>query len=274
MHESAATTHLTRQVRRILAPNPGPMTLSGTNTYVVRARPGAPAVVIDPGPDMPDHVERICAGGPVALILVTHEHADHTAAVPVLHARTGAPVRGFSPEWSLGADVLRDRERIDVADVSLVAHHTPGHTRDSVCFEVLDDATLEAPDARVSSVCTGDTVLGEGSTLVQYPEGPLAGYLDSLQRLRTLGSGPMLPGHGPVHTDLQAAVDAALAHRRRRLAQLTELLSRDEVWPDPDDAALVDHIREALYAQVPAGVIPAARSTIRAQLEFLRGQTV
>ncbi|MGO1497442.1 MBL fold metallo-hydrolase, partial [Agrococcus casei] len=136
-------------ITRILAPNPGPMTLDGTNTWLL-----PDGIVIDPGPEIESHLDAICEHN-VRLVLVSHWHGDHTDAVDTLHKRTGAPVRALDPAWCRAAEPLTDGEVI--GDLRVLA--VPGHTADSVAF-VTGDAVL-----------TGDTVLGSGTTVIMHPDG-------------------------------------------------------------------------------------------------------
>ena len=197
------------EIVRILAPNPGPMTLSGTNSYVVGTNP---SYVVDPGPEDESHVAALRqeAGrrGGLAGILLTHSHADHAAAAPLLDA----PVVATGP---------------------FEAVPTAGHAEDHVCF-VMD------------GVCfTGDLILGEGSTLVPPDGGSLAAYLDSLQRVAGLDLELMCPGHGPYVTDPAAKVREYIDHRldrEHKLVAALELGERsrasllDAAWDDVPDA--------------------------------------
>ena len=248
---------------RVLAPNPGPMTLDGTNSWVLRGPGAAGAIVVDPGPDDEGHLARLAAGG-VELVLVTHHHHDHTEAVDAFARRTGAPVRAIDRAWCRGAEPLADGERIEAAGVVLDVVSTPGHTSDSVCFAVRDPG---APDAAPLAVLTGDTVLGRGTTIIAHPDGALGPYLDSLRRLRDLGTPgpvPVLPGHGPELPDLAAICDAYLAHRAERLDQIRTALTR--LGADASPEAVTD----VVYADTDVAVRAAAEASVRAQLDYLR----
>jgi glyoxylase-like metal-dependent hydrolase (beta-lactamase superfamily II) len=234
--------------RVILAPNPGPMTLEGTNSYALNAPDSATCVIVDPGPDDAGHVARLGALRP-ELILITHRHADHTAASAELHRLTGAPVRAVDPAHCHGGDPLADGEVIEAAGVSIRILATPGHTDDSVCF-VVDDAVL-----------TGDTVLGRGTTVV---DGSLADYLDSLQRLRALGHMRVLPAHGPELESIADACDALIAHREQRLDQVRAALSQ---WGED---ATVSQVTDTVYPDVDPAVRFAAELSVQAQLDYLR----
>src|SRR6185369_10870734 len=204
---------VTESASVLLADNPGLMTLDGTNTWVLRAPGVDELVIVDPGPDDDDHIERIAELGNIGLVLITHRHGDHTDSVDKLVERTGAPVRSVDSEFVRGgADVLTDGEVIRSAGLRITVLATPGHTADSVSF-ALDDAVL-----------TGDTVLGRGTTVIDKTDGSLADYLESLQLLRGLGRRTVLPGHGPDLGDLEQVSDMYLAHRQERLDQVRDAL--------------------------------------------------
>jgi glyoxylase-like metal-dependent hydrolase (beta-lactamase superfamily II) len=234
----------------VLADNPSPMTLEGTNSWVLRAPGQTACVIVDPGPDDPDHLAALAAHGPVAAILITHRHADHTAGIRAFRELTGAPpTRAADLAYCHGADPLRDGETVAVAGLRLQVLVTPGHTTDSVSF-VLPDAVL-----------TGDTILGRGTTVVAHPDGRLGPYLESLHRLAALGPRTVLPGHGPERPDLAAIAEGYLAHRAERLEQVRAVL--DEVRTPREIVARV-------YADIDPSLWPAAELSVRAQLDYLR----
>lgn len=237
----------------LLAHNPGPMTLEGTNTWVVRADGSTGCVVIDPGPADPGHLRRVADERP-ALILLTHRHLDHAEGVAALSELTGAPVRARDPELCRNADPLTDGELVDSAGVRLQVLSTPGHTSDSTCF-----------GTELGAVFTGDTVLGRGTTVVAHPDGQLGAYLTSLRRLAELPSGTaVLPGHGPELPDAGAVAREYLAHREQRLDQIRAVLR------DRGTAVSARQIVEIVYADVDRSVWDAAESTVLAQLAYLR----
>lgn len=247
-----------------LAPNPGPMTLDGTNTWRVTApwSPGSAAVVVDPGPDDEGHLCRVAALGPVALVVVTHRHRDHTAGAARFAQLTGAAVRGADPEECIDAPPLAAGEILTVAGrPRLQVLTTPGHTTDSICLRLLDD------DGVTVAVFTGDTVLGRGTTVIAHPDGALGPYLQTLDRLRALGPVPVLPGHGPVRPDLAAVADEYLTHRRQRLDQVRAVLAR--VGAD----ATVTEVTDAVYDFLDPDdhtLRGAAERSVAAQLDHLR----
>jgi glyoxylase-like metal-dependent hydrolase (beta-lactamase superfamily II) len=217
----------------VRAANPGPMTLDGTNSWVLRRPGGSGCLVVDPGPLEEAHLAALAALGPVEGILVTHGHPDHVEGLARLVELTGAPVLAEAPGV----------RRIP----------TPGHTSDSACFLVDWD---DRP-----AVLTGDTILGRGTTVVAYPDGDLGDYLRSLERLAGLGAVPALPGHGPVLPDCALIARHYLLHRRARLAQVRDALAAGATTP----RAVV----EIVYADVDRAVWPAAELTVRAQLAYL-----
>jgi glyoxylase-like metal-dependent hydrolase (beta-lactamase superfamily II) len=242
----------------LLAPNPSPMTLEGTNTWILRA-PGEDAcVVVDPGEDDEEHLGRAAAHGPVALVLLTHRHPDHAGGARRFAELSGAPVRALDPSLVLGSEALADGDVVSAAGVELRVVATPGHTSDSLSF------LLDGPDA-APAVLTGDTILGRGTTVIAHPDGALGPYLDSLRRLAGLAPGTtVLPGHGPELPDAPAVADAYLAHREQRLDQVRSALA--ELGP----TASARQVVELVYADVDRALWPAAELSVRAQLDHLR----
>lgn len=238
----------------LLARNPSPMTLDGTNTWLLRAADSESCVVFDPGPDDTRHLDAVAAAGPVEQILLTHGHPDHADGAAALRERTGAPVRALDPAHRLGGEGLVDGDVVAAAGVEIRVLATPGHTADSLCFAV-DDAVL-----------TGDTVLGRGTTVVAHPDGRLADYLASLRRLHELGARTVLPGHGPELPDLAAVTAYYLRHREERLEQVRAAL--DRLGPNANAGDVVPIV----YADVDRALWPAAEWSVRAQLDYLRSR--
>ena len=237
----------------LLCENPGTMTLEGTNTWVLRGPGSDEIVLVDPGPDQEDHLERLATLGPVALVLISHRHGDHTDGIDRIAAATGATVR------SVGSGFLRnmgshlcDGEVIDAAGLRIRVLATPGHTADSVSF-VLDDAVL-----------TADTVLGRGTTVIDDEDGSLVDYLESLRRLQGLGRRAVLPGHGPELDDLSAVAAMYLTHRHQRLEQVRQALRV------LGDDATARQVVEYVYTDVDESLWDAAEQSVRAQLGYLR----
>jgi glyoxylase-like metal-dependent hydrolase (beta-lactamase superfamily II) len=255
--QSHAVVRSTELTRFRLAPNPGPMSLHGTNSYVIAAPGAATTVVVDPGPLDEPHLQDLARAGAVELILITHRHADHTAAAARFAELTGAPVRAADPAHCHGGSPLADGEVIHAAGVEIRVLATPGHTSDSVCFHLPQDGDR-------GSVLTGDTILGLGTTVLDYPDGTLGHYLASLDRLERLGPATVLPAHGPMLPALDAIARAYRDHRQDRLAQVRAALA--DLGPD---AAVVE-VADAVYAAVDPAVRPAAELSVAAQLHYLR----
>lgn len=236
----------------LLADNPGKMTLEGTNTWVLRGPRSDEVVVVDPGPDDDEHVDRIAGVGRIAQILVSHRHFDHTDGIDKLVHATGATVRSVGSGWLRGlGGYLTDGEVIDVAGLRITVMATPGHTADSLSF-VLDDAVL-----------TADTVLGRGTTVIDTEDGNLGDYLESLRRLRGLGPRTVLPGHGPDLPDLEAVASGYLAHREQRLEQVRGALRA--LGEDATVRQVVEHV----YVDVDEELWDVAEWSVQAQLDYL-----
>ncbi|MFE9192242.1 MBL fold metallo-hydrolase [Micromonospora sp. NPDC007208] len=252
---AALADELPRWVSLLRAPNPGPMTLDGTNTWVLRAPAAEYAVVVDPGPADEGHLTRIAEHGPIGLILITHGHPDHTeGAARLSELLGGVPVLAVDPAHTIGGEPLTEpAERLGGFGLEISLLGTPGHTADSVCFLVAHD------DERV--VLTGDTILGRGTTVVAHPDGHLGDYLTSLELLSAYRGIPALPGHGPALADCAAAADFYLAHRRARLDQVRAAVAAGAHTP-ADVVATV-------YADVDRSLWWAAEWSVRAQLEYL-----
>ena len=245
----------TTRALRLLAPNPSPMTLDGTNTWVLREPGATGCVVVDPGPLDEGHLARVAEHGPVRLIVLTHGHVDHSEGAPRLHELTGAPVLARDAALCVGTEPLQAGRATPVDGVEWLTVLTPGHSSDSVCLLLTEDRAL----------LTGDTVLGRGTTVVAHPDGRLADYLDSLQRLRDLADTDidvLLPGHGPVLEEPAAVLDYYLRHRQERLEQVRAALAAG----DTDAPEVVRRV----YADVDPALWPAAEMSVRAQLDYLR----
>ena len=211
-------------LQTLLAPNPSPMTLDGTRTFIVgRER----AAVIDPGPDDPAHLDAIAdalGGRAPAVILLTHAHADHSAAAGLLSARTGSPVRmargALVPFPELITEWLEEDEQIATDAGVLHAVSTPGHAPEHLCF-----LWTGGPAEHDRALFAGDMFMGGAdTTLVAPPEGDLTAYLASLERLKALRPSIIHPAHGPPIPDAEAAIDRYRAHRAERIAQVVRAL--------------------------------------------------
>lgn len=246
----------------VLAPNPSPWTLDGTNTWILGSR-GGRCVIVDPGPLTGGHREAILESverrqSTVGAVVLTHGHLDHSEGARELANYLGVGVRAWDPALSVSGHVddatlaHDDRVAVEGADIRVIA--TPGHSSDSVCFLIED------------SVLTGDTVLGRGTSMVAHPDGTLAEYLASLQTLARVcsehGVQRLLPGHGPVLEDPTRVVEYYVSHRHERLRQVSSAMK--------GGAVTAREIVDLVYADVPAEVRPAAEATVLAQLEYLR----
>jgi len=243
----------------VLAGNPSPMTLDGTNTWVLREPGAARSIVVDPGPMLEEHLDRLAeTAGQVAVVLLTHGHIDHSEAARTFAERMGCGVRALDPAQRYGDEGLADGDVVEVDGLELRVIGTPGHTSDSLSFLVPAEQAL----------LTGDTVLGRGTTMVAHPDGRLGAYLDSLDRLHRLAETHQLsavwPGHGPVISDALPALDYYVAHRRERLDQVRQALI--DLGDDATPRAVVEHV----YTDVDPVLWGAAELSVRAQLEFLR----
>jgi glyoxylase-like metal-dependent hydrolase (beta-lactamase superfamily II) len=252
----SAARQVTPSAAVVLAPNPGPMTLDGTNTWVLREPGASPSVVVDPGPLHEGHLRGVLdAAAPVAVVLLTHGHADHSEGARRLAGLAGCPVRALDPAHRLGSEGLGAGDRIRVGGLEIEVVATPGHTSDSLSFLLPDE----------HAVLTGDTVLGRGTTVVAHPDGELGAYLGSLHRLRALaeetGLTQVLPGHGPVLDDVVEVLDSYLRHRAERLSQVRDAVAEGARTP----ADVVARV----YADVDPVLWPAAELSVAAQLAYL-----
>lgn len=201
----------------LLAPNPSPLTLDGTRTYIVGRRRVA---ILDPGPLVQSHLDAVAeavADAESVAILVTHDHPDHAPGARPLADRLGTPVRSAS------SGTLREGDVVETDAGVLRALATPGHAPDHVAFEW--------PEGR--AIFCGDLMLGgQDSTLVAPPEGDLTDYIASLERLRVVRAAVLYPTHGEPFTDPDAAIERYLRHREERLAQVLGALAAGAATPD------------------------------------------
>jgi glyoxylase-like metal-dependent hydrolase (beta-lactamase superfamily II) len=259
-------TEIAPGIRVVLAPNPGPMTLDGTNTWILGPRhaDAGRSIVVDPGPLDEDHLHRVRAeAGEVADIVLTHRHLDHSAGLPRFAELTGSGARAADPAYAIstggGDGRLDDGLELGVGDLAVRVVATPGHTSDSTSLLV------SGPDGRW--LLTGDTVLGRGTTVITHPDGDLGAYFQSLEVLLALVREhtvtAILPGHGPVVTDPERVLTLYREHRQQRLDQVRDALRSGDTTP----AEVVARV----YADVDRSVWPAAEQSVRAQLDYLRG---
>lgn len=251
-------------VDRLVAPNPDPYTLSGTNTWLVSDTASATTVLVDPGPMISSHVEETLTylknrGLDLEAIVLTHGHDDHSDAVDALRARTGAPVRAVDPNWCREASPLTDGGMVGQGTAAMQCVLAPGHTFDSACF-VLESA---------QALLTGDTVLGGSSTMIDHPDGSLVSYFESmttLQRITSMeGIKWLLPGHGEPQKDAGDVLVDEVRHRRMRVAQVDRLLGST---PDLTDEEVVD----SLYPDLNPILREGARQNVAAARELLNSR--
>lgn len=249
--------------RCVLADNPGPMTLDGTNTWLLQVDEDS-VVLVDPGPDDLTHLAAVRAaleGRWVRDILLTHGHADHSAGARLFAAQLGTGVRALDPAHQLGEQGLVPGDVLVHGELEIHVVGTPGHTADSVSLHLPQRAAL----------LTGDTILGRGTTVVAHPDGRLKDYLQSLRSLTALvhsaGATQVWPGHGPVLEDAAAVLTAYLDHRQARLDEVAAALR--DLDPELAIGPTARQIVEVVYADVPRVLWPAAELSVRAQVEYL-----
>jgi glyoxylase-like metal-dependent hydrolase (beta-lactamase superfamily II) len=258
-------------VRRIVAPNPGPFTFTGTCSYVVGA---GEVAVIDPGPDAPGHVEALLAGlegEKVAGIFVTHTHRDHSPAARRLQETTGAKILGCAPHFPARDMNLGESNKLDAANdldhrpdraladgetwrgagFSLRAVATPGHTMNHLCFELVEEKAL----------FTGDHVMGWSTSIVAPPDGAMRPYMDSLEKLRAFDHEIFWPAHGGPVTQPQRFLRALLHHRHAREKSILAALSAGPL--------AAPEIVTKVYGALDPRLMGAAALTTFAHLEDL-----
>ncbi|MFY8030752.1 MAG: MBL fold metallo-hydrolase [Devosia sp.] len=269
--QTGAAVRVADAVVRVSAPNSGPYTFTGTNSFVLG---GDSVVVVDPGPDDANHLGSLraaIAGRKVEAILLTHTHTDHSALAPRLKAATGAPlwfggkhrlsrparlfeINGVagSSDWRLEPDrVLHDGEQLALAGMAINVVATSGHCANHLAFGLPGTDTL----------LSGDHVMGWNSTLVSVPDGSMADYLASLNRVIALPYTRYLPAHGGPIADGPTYAAALLAHREERNRQVVAAVTQG--------ARRVGDLLRAIYPGLPVNVVPAARMTLKAHVEYL-----
>ena len=259
-------------IRRIIARNPGPFTFRGTGTYVIGE---GEVAVIDPGPDLPEHVEALLmdlAGEQITHILVTHTHRDHSPAAAAVKAETGAPTYGFGPhaggrrgetaveeggDWDFVPDiVVKDGDVIAGKGWRFEAVHTPGHTSNHLCFAL--------PDERI--LFSGDHVMGWSTSVIAPPDGDMAAYMASLDKLLARSDATYWPTHGPAITEPHDHVRAFVAHRREREAGIVACLEAG--------VGQIDAMVDRLYVGLAPNLRRAAGRSVLAHLIELIGREV
>lgn len=265
---TGALVQLSPLVARVLAPNPSAFTYTGTQTYLVGTTELA---VIDPGPDLPDHIdalERAIAGRPVKAIVCTHTHRDHSPATRPLAKATGAPIIGCAP-LALDDDgpradaafdtlyipdrILSDGERIEGAGWTLEAVATPGHTSNHLCFALIEEDAL----------FTGDHIMGWSTSVVSPPDGDMAAYMRSMQRLLDRKDVVYYPAHGEAVENPQRLTRGMMGHRKAREGQIVRQIQQDGGKAIPD-------MVEEMYKGIDRRLYPAAGRSVLAHLIDLR----
>lgn len=236
-------------IRTITAPNPGPFTLTGTQTYLI-----GETAILDPGPLIESHVEALRAAMPnLRTILITHRHGDHAPAAVPLKEATGAEI--IAPRNVLDDSVVDRRVAggesltIDGTRVDVVA--TPGHTNEHVCYLTSD-----------GDLFTGDTILGYGTTAIFPPDGHMGDYFRSLETLRGLSPRRIYPAHGPVRDDAMALIEQYITHRLEREKQILEAIA--------SGAETAEEMRAVIYPDLDERLRGAAEIQITAHLIKLR----
>lgn len=262
----------------VLAPNPGPYTLEGTNTWII-GDTSTEVAIVDPGPAETSHAERVAAavhGCPKISIVITHRHADHTDGIDILSQRIGRHKTYATLEcFSYETDPVRKVTQLVVADLNLTLYPTPGHTADSLSIMINPHTTVGHDSIEGSSKTTallsGDTVLGRGSTIISARDGSLHDYLGSLETLawvvsegRAVTSKPtlLLPGHGPAQDDAAKVIQTYQQHRQRRLQAVQAAME--------SGAQSVREITDIVYHNVDPALRKAAEDAVRAQYEYLK----
>ena len=257
------------RIRRVIADNPGPFTYLGTGTYIVGQ---GEVAVIDPGPDLLVHLDALLAAigdERVSHILITHDHADHSPLAAALSTATGAKVWGRSRQTtgqvSGGFDddhddafrpdfEVDDGEVFEGPDWTLEAVPTPGHTSNHVAYALKEENAL----------FSGDHIMGWSTTVISPPDGSMAAYFDSLDRVKARGYSTLWPTHGPPVTDPQPFIDAYIAHRRAREAQVLTALGQGPTT--------IRAMVPVLYAAVDPRLHPAAAHSLLGHVVQLVGE--
>ncbi len=267
---AGAVTRVSPLTRRLVAPNGGALTYTGTCSYIVGE---GDVAIIDPGPAIASHIDallRAVAGEKLAAILVTHTHRDHSPAANALREKTGAPVLGcapYAPRPGPALDgpaldaahdrdyrpnrALEDGERIELGGATIEVVATPGHTANHLCFALDQERTL----------FTGDHVMTWATTVIAPPDGAMGAYMESIERLRARGDALFWPGHGPPASEPQRYMRALVHHRRQREAAILLRL-------EAGDATIAQMVAR-IYEGLDLGLQGAAALTVFAHLEDL-----
>ncbi|HEX4820875.1 MAG TPA: MBL fold metallo-hydrolase [Acidimicrobiales bacterium] len=245
---------LSPMVRRVLAPNPGVMTGPGTNTYLVGIDEVA---VIDPGIEDEGHLDAIvgCGGDRIRWIFCTHTHPDHSPGAAALKKRTGAEVLAFESRDGLEVDTaIEDGYQIEATEFRLSAVHTPGHASNHLCYLLEEERLL----------FSGDHIMQGSTVVIAPPDGDMAKYLQSLERVRSLRLRSIAPGHGHLIDEPNAAIDEYVTHRLERERQVLDAVAAG----DRTTAEIVAR----LYPDLIEELVIRARHTVHAHLRKLAGE--
>jgi glyoxylase-like metal-dependent hydrolase (beta-lactamase superfamily II) len=268
--EYGACDQVSPLIRRVVANNPGPFTYLGTGTYIIGK---GEVAVIDPGPDMADHLDALMAaleGETVTHILVTHHHTDHSPLARPLHEKTGAKIYGCAVgakagdsaviteaghdlDFSPDVDICGGGAVFEGPGWTLEAIATPGHTSNHICFALKEENAL----------FSGDHIMGWSTTVVSPPDGDMTAYMNSLDKVKALDFDILWPTHGPPVRDVAPFIDAYIAHRRAREAQVLKALA--------DGHGRIKDMIPTLYAEVDKRLWPAAaRSVLGHMIDLVR----
>lgn len=268
--EYGACDQVSPLIRRVVANNPGPFTYLGTGTYIIGK---GEVAVIDPGPDMPEHLDALMAaleGETVTHILVTHHHSDHSPLAGPLQAKTGAKIYGcavgakaadstviteaghdlsFTPD----IDICGGGAVFEGPGWTLEAIATPGHTSNHICFALKEENAL----------FSGDHIMGWSTTVVSPPDGDMTAYMESLELVKARGFDILWPTHGPPVLKVEPFIDAYIAHRRAREAQVVKAVGEGH--------GRIKDMVPVLYAEVDKRLWPAAaRSVLGHMIDLTR----
>ena len=245
---------LSPRIQRLLAPNPGVMPGTGTNTYFVGEDRFA---VIDPGPIIDEHIQTILAtlGDRIQWILITHTHPDHSPAAEAIRSETGAPILAYEPPPEHARSrLVPDRalvhgERLKGDGYALRVIHTPGHASNHLCFFLEEERIL----------FTGDQIMNGSTVVIAPPDGDMTAYLDSLEHLKTYPIAQLAPGHGDTMADPVGVIDGLIQHRLNRESKVIRALKAT-------GPATVEDLVPPVYDDVPAFLHPIAKYSLLAHL--------